>query len=111
MQTSWTLTNAFSDEIVTNLAKQLTIPNVLARVLLNRGIDSFDQAKSYFRADIEHLYDPFIMADMEKAVTFIVDALQNKRKILIYGDYDVDGTTSTAMLILFFRQLDRKSVV
>ena len=105
MQTSWTLTNAFSDEIVTNLAKQLTIPNVLARVLLNRGIDSFDQAKSYFRADIEHLYDPFIMADMEKAVTFIVDALQNKRKILIYGDYDVDGTTSTAMLILFFRQL------
>lgn len=105
MHTSWKISNAFSDETVTHLASQLSIPKIFSRVLLNRGIETFDDAKNYFRADLDDLYDPFLMADMDKAVECAIDALQSKKKILIYGDYDVDGTTSTAMLILFFRQL------
>lgn len=105
MENKWTITHAVSEEAVARLASQLSLPKILARVLLNRGIETFDDARNYFRAGLEGLYDPFLMADMDKAVACTLDALRNKKKILIYGDYDVDGATSTAMLMLFFRQL------
>ncbi|MNV27600.1 Single-stranded-DNA-specific exonuclease RecJ [compost metagenome] len=77
---------------------------MLAELLVNRGIGSFDEAKQFFRPQLSDLHDPFLMKDMEKAISRIIQAIGNKEKILIYGDYDVDGTTAVAVVYSFFRE-------
>ncbi|MBC7390148.1 MAG: single-stranded-DNA-specific exonuclease RecJ [Opitutaceae bacterium] len=86
---------------VMDLAKSLNVNQYLATILVQRGIQNFDQAKAFFRPDISELHDPFLMKDMQKAIDRIVYAIENKEKILIYGDYDVDGTTSVALVYDF----------
>jgi len=86
------------------LAQQLTIDHTLAQILVQRGVDSFDKARDFFRPQLAELHDPFLMKDMDKAVERINTALINNEKILIYGDYDVDGTTSVALIYSFFSQ-------
>lgn len=105
MELQWITENTFPEETISALANQLNLPPILARILYNRGIETFDDAKIFFRAGIESLHDPFLMADMEAAVDCVISALEAKKKVLIYGDYDVDGTTSTAVLIRFFQQI------
>lgn len=83
------------------LAQQLNIHTSLAQILVQRGVDSFDKAKDYFRPQMAHLHDPFLMKDMDKAIERIDRALAINEKILIYGDYDVDGTTSVALAYSF----------
>ncbi len=86
---------------IQELAKTLNVNQHLATVLLQRGIENFDQAKAYFRPALSELHDPFLMKDMQKAVDRIVFAIENKEKVLIYGDYDVDGTTSVSLVYDF----------
>ncbi|MBO9674550.1 MAG: single-stranded-DNA-specific exonuclease RecJ [Sphingobacteriaceae bacterium] len=105
MEKRWVLTSDFNDDTVAKIAEQLNIDRSLAQILVQRNICDFDQAKDFFRPDLDHLHDPFLMKDMDVAIARIETALANHEKILIYGDYDVDGTTSVALAFSFFSQL------
>lgn len=83
------------------LRSDLNVPGVIAQLLAQRKISSFEEAKTFFRPSLDDLHDPFIMADLEKAADRIMLALQNEQRILVYGDYDVDGTTAVALVYTF----------
>lgn len=87
------------------LSEELTISPSLVSVLVNRGIDTFDKAKKYFRPSTAHLHDPFLMDGMHLAVDRLLSARTKKEKILVYGDYDVDGTNGAGMLYLYFKEI------
>ena len=106
MQYRWVYRSAPESHLVEELATSLNnLPLSLSRVLAMRGVDTFDKAKDYFRPSIERLHDPFQMLGMQQAVDRLIAAKQRSEKIMVYGDYDVDGTTSTAMMTLFLRSL------
>ncbi|MDZ7261515.1 MAG: single-stranded-DNA-specific exonuclease RecJ [candidate division KSB1 bacterium] len=105
MNQKWLLLDEYSAERVESFAKQLNVPRIIAKILLNRGISDYDNAKNFFRPNLDLLHDPFLMKDMEEAVSRVCRALKNREKILIYGDYDVDGITAVSMLYLVFRDL------
>lgn len=105
MEYTWVLDHHHDEEEVDNLAKELGIPTLLSRILLNRGICGFEKARTYFRPDLEQLYDPFLMRDMDKAVERLHHALRNGEKILIFGDYDVDGVSGCSLLYLVLSSL------
>jgi len=86
------------------LAEELGVSPVLAQLLIQRGITTFEEAKKFFRPQLSDLHDPFLMKDMDKAVNRLNQAIANKEKILIYGDYDVDGATAVALVYRFLRQ-------
>lgn len=86
------------------LAEELSISPVLAQLLVQRDIHTYDDARSFFRPDLANLHDPFLMADMDKAVERLTKAMRHNEKILIYGDYDVDGTTSVSLVYKFLQQ-------
>jgi single-stranded-DNA-specific exonuclease len=104
MKKRWVQAPAADKEITQALAQQLNIDKTLAEILVQRGIHNFEEAKDFFRPKMEDLHDPFLMKDMEKAIRRIDVALQENERILIYGDYDVDGTTSVALAYSFFSQ-------
>ncbi|MEI7670335.1 MAG: single-stranded-DNA-specific exonuclease RecJ, partial [Pseudomonadota bacterium] len=88
-----------------NLLKdELKIHPVLCNLLAQRNISTYQEAKDFFRPSLDHLHDPFLMKDMDKAIERIQQAMTNKEKILIYGDYDVDGTTAVALVFSFIQQ-------
>lgn len=90
------------DELkVSALSAELNVSKVVAELLVQRGIFTFEEARSFFRPDLNGLHDPFLMKDMEVAVVRIIKAIENKEKILVYGDYDVDGTTAVALVYTF----------
>ena len=101
----WTLKQDPNEEVVYKLSKELSIDKTLARLLAQRGISSFGEAKKFFRPDLDELHDPFLMKDMNLAVDRIEKAISKEESILIYGDYDVDGTTSVSLLYSFFQTL------
>ena len=105
MDLKWVLRNDTPHLEIETLANELTISPAIARVLLNRGIADFDAARAFFRAGVMDLHDPFLFRDMDIAVTRIDQAIKNNEKIMIYGDYDVDGTTSVSMLVRIFRDI------
>jgi single-stranded-DNA-specific exonuclease len=86
---------------VENLTKTLGISNTVATVLVNRGIDGFESASLFLQAKLKGLFDPFLLKDSEKAAEIIITAIKNHKKIVIYGDYDVDGITSTLIMYKF----------
>jgi single-stranded-DNA-specific exonuclease RecJ len=92
-------------DIRNQLAEQLNIDTVLAQLLVQREITDFDNARAFFRPDLRQLHDPFLMADMDKAVKRLEKALENNEKILVYGDYDVDGTTSVSLVYSFLKKI------
>jgi single-stranded-DNA-specific exonuclease len=102
----WVITEQPDKEALNNLMEKLQIPKIVARILMNRGINTYEEAKYFFRADWENLYDPHLMKDMDLAVDRIIDALNKKERIFVYGDYDVDGITAVSMLYLFLKKLD-----
>jgi len=104
MHKKWVLKKEPDPETETKLADELNISRLLSRLLLQRGISSFKKAKDFFRPALESLHDPFKMKDMNRAVERIEEAIQNNQKIMIYGDYDVDGTTSVAMVYSFLKK-------
>lgn len=96
---------AADEEKVNRLQQSITINKALCKILVQRGIDTYDKAKDYFRPQLSHLHDPWLMKDMDKAVERILLAVDKKEKILVFGDYDVDGTTSVACMYKFLENL------
>lgn len=105
MNLKWIVQNDIDYETVENFSKLLNVPKIISQILLNRGIDTFDKAKLFFRGNLEHLHDPFLLPDMDQAVARIIRAIRQQEKILIYGDYDVDGITAVSLLYLLLRKL------
>ena len=99
----WNLKPKPAEAIVDTLANQLNVDPILASLLIQRGVENFEQAKKFFRPTLQDLHDPFMMKDMDIAVARIEKALQNDENILVYGDYDVDGTTSVALVSSFLK--------
>lgn len=100
----WTLKPEPNEEEVEKLTKELGIDKVLSRLLVQRGIKTFDEAKEFFRPSLDNLHDPFLMKDMNLAVERIEKAIELKERILIYGDYDVDGTTAVSLLYSYIKE-------
>ena len=103
MEKRWNILKA-DPAIVATLQEQLKISPILCELLVQRGIVDFEAAKKFFRPQIEHLHSPWLMKDMRKAVERIQLAFEKEEKILVYGDYDVDGTTSVATLYQFLKE-------
>lgn len=99
----WTI-SPVDDTKATTLSRELQVKNVYGRLLVSRGIESFEEAEAFFLPDLNRLHDPFLMKDMQRAVCRIDDATRNREKILVYGDYDVDGTAAVAVVFSFLRE-------
>ena len=99
----WTFKPEPNPKKVALLAKSLSVDKTIAKVLVQRGIETFAEAKAFFRPSLNDLHDPYLMKDMNKAVIRIEKALKSKENILVYGDYDVDGTTSVALLSKYLK--------
>ena len=103
MQKKWVYKPLPPDRQVESLSKALNIDRNLATILIQRGMDSYQKAKEFFRPSLTQLHDPFLMKDMEVAVARLLQAISSGEKILVYGDYDVDGTTAVAMVYDFLK--------
>jgi single-stranded-DNA-specific exonuclease len=108
MQKYWKIKESGNRGLIEKLVTELNINHVLANLLVQRNITSFEQAKSFFRPSFDDLHDPFLMKDMDKAIDRLDKAIINNEKILIYGDYDVDGTTSVALVYTYLRKIYNK---
>jgi len=104
MTKRWKIEESAPAEIAERLVKEVKVSPVVANLLYQRGVTNYDEAKLFFRPQLEHLHDPFLMKDMDKAITRIEKAISSGEKILVYGDYDVDGTTSVALIYSFLKQ-------
>ncbi len=104
MQKRWKILSA--DETLTSaLQESLKINRTLCSILVQRGLTDFEKSKHYFRPQLSDLHDPWLMKDMRKAVTRIIEAFEHSEKILVFGDYDVDGTTSVASMFQFLQNI------
>ncbi|MCK6614114.1 MAG: single-stranded-DNA-specific exonuclease RecJ [Ignavibacteriaceae bacterium] len=101
----WKILEPDNQKDVLHLSEALNIPQSLARLLVMRNIRTFDEAKRFFRPDLSYLHDPFLMDGMEAATGRVIHAVTHNEKILVYGDYDVDGTCSTALMYMFLKEL------
>lgn len=105
MEKNWKIRQSGSKIQVQQLSQALNIHEVLASLLIQRGIKTIPDAKAFFEPKLENLHDPFLMKDMDKAIARLNKAIKNQEKILVYGDYDVDGTTSVALVYSFLRDI------
>ena len=101
----WVVKPQGNPEAVAAMAAATGISPVLANLLVQRGIDTLEKAKKFFNPQLSDLHDPFLMKDMDKAVERVERAVRNREKIMVYGDYDVDGTTAVALVYKFLRQI------
>jgi single-stranded-DNA-specific exonuclease len=99
----WKIKPIPSEEKVKFLAKELKVDDFVAKILVQRDIDTFELAKKFFRPTLQDLHDPYLMEDMDKAVKRIELAIQNSENILIFGDYDVDGTTAVSLVSSYLK--------
>jgi single-stranded-DNA-specific exonuclease len=99
----WTLKSKPQEQKVTQLAQALNVADFVATLLVQRGIETFEDAKNFFRPSLDHLHDPFLMKDMDKAVARIELAIANQENILVFGDYDVDGTTAVSLVSSYLK--------
>lgn len=99
----WTLKPKPLEDKIKNLAQALKVEDFVATLLVQRGIETFDDAKNFFRPTLDHLHDPFLMKDMDKAVARIEFAIANHENILVFGDYDVDGTTAVSLVSSYLK--------
>ena len=103
----FTLTNRQKDQ-KEQIAKDLGIYPVLAQLLVQRGVENTHEARCFFHPRLTDLHNPFLMRDMDKAVERLNDALRMRESILIYGDYDVDGTTAVSLVYKYLRQFHQE---
>ena len=103
MQKRWKVLQA-DEQKVADLQRALNVSKVICKILVQRNIETFDQAKEFFRPQLSMLHDPWLMKDMDKAVQRILAAFIAREKILVFGDYDVDGTTSVACMYRFLQK-------
>jgi single-stranded-DNA-specific exonuclease len=99
----WTIKPKPAEEQIKNLAQALNVDDFVATLLVQRGIETFEDAKHFFRPSLDHLHDPFLMKDMDKAVARIEVAIANQENILVFGDYDVDGTTAVSLVSSYLK--------
>lgn len=99
----WTLKPQPDSQKVTQLAQALNVEEFVATLLVQRGIETFEEARDFFRPKLEHLHNPYLMKDMDKAVARIELAIANQEKILVFGDYDVDGTTAVSLVSSYLK--------
>ena len=99
----WTLKPKPSQDKIKHLAQALNVEDFVATLLIQRGIETFEDAKNFFRPSLEHLHDPYLMKDMDKAVARIELAIENQENILVFGDYDVDGTTAVSLVSSYLK--------
>lgn len=104
MDKRWLLKEIPAHEQIEQLSKAININSYLSAILLQRGITDFESARKFFRPSLEELHDPFLMKGMDNAVARLKKAMDANEKILIYGDYDVDGTTSVALVYSYLRR-------
>lgn len=104
MSFRWVFTQPEQAEAISNLMEVLNVPESIARLLAIRGISSFEDAKQFFRPTLNELHDPFLMKDMDRASERLSLAIRSNEKVLVYGDYDVDGTTATAIMYSFLKE-------
>lgn len=105
MKKNWNIKDNSTEETVSSLKELLNVDRIIASLLFQRKITGFDEAKQFFRPELSQLHDPFLMRDMDVAIARIEKAIDNNEKILIFGDYDVDGTTSVALVYSFFKNI------
>ena len=105
MEKRWSINSSAEEKVVNQLAEELKIDKVLASLLVQRDIKTYDDAKKFFRPSLDHLHDPFLMKDMDIAIARLEKAISNKEKILVFGDYDVDGTTAVSLVYSFLKSL------
>jgi single-stranded-DNA-specific exonuclease len=103
MDKNWVIRQPGDQHEVQHLVDVLNVERPIANLLVQRGIKTFEQAKAFFRPDLTDLHDPFLMKDMDKAIKRLETAIINKEKVMVYGDYDVDGTTSVALIYTFLK--------
>ena len=111
METRWIIAQDVDKQLVKGLSESLGIDEKLAILLVQRGITNYDEAKDFFRPSLDHLHDPFLMKDMDRAVDRLQKAITDGEKILIYGDYDVDGTTAVALIYTYLKNLVNKKKI
>lgn len=104
MEKRWIVKQQGDGEIIERLCRELNISIPVATLLTQRGITTFEEARAFFRPELSHLHDPFLMKDMDKAVDRVEKAIEAGEKIMIYGDYDVDGTSAVALVYSFLQQ-------
>ena len=104
----WVLKEEVDPEKVNTIAAEVGIDKVLAQLLVRRGVETFEQARGFFRPSLDRLHDPFLMKDMDAAVSRLRRAIESSEKILVYGDYDVDGTTAVSLVYSFIRPFTSK---
>ena len=103
-QHRWIVADPPDAGVVATLAKDINVPESIAKILVYRGIMDYDRAKEYFRPSLSQLHDPFTLDGMEVAVQRVLNAIEKKERMFVFGDYDVDGTNGAAMLYLFLRE-------
>ena len=102
---NWIIEENNDVETIDTLSKELNVDPVISSMLVNRGVRTFDQAKDFFRPNLSQLHDPFLMKDMTLAVDRILKAINEGESIMIFGDYDVDGTCSVALLSTYIKEI------
>lgn len=107
----WSLLNDFDSEKVNTFASEINVPVSLSKILISRGIDNSADARKFFIPKMEMLHDPFLMKDLDKAVDRLIDVINNKERILVFGDYDVDGTSGVSMFYMFLKHLSVPNLV
>ncbi|UBM62522.1 single-stranded-DNA-specific exonuclease RecJ [Candidatus Sulfidibacterium hydrothermale] len=108
MEKRWVVKEEADRQMVMRLAEALDISPKLTNLLVQRGVTTFDEAKSFFRPSLDALHDPFLMKDMDKAVDRILQAISRNENIMVYGDYDVDGTTAVSLVYSFLKNIHKR---
>jgi single-stranded-DNA-specific exonuclease len=105
MEKNWIQKETSNTSNAARLSNELNVEPIVSHLLVQRGVETFDEARQFFRPDLNNLHDPFLMTDMHAAVNRLSDALHHQENILIYGDYDVDGTTAVALVYSFLKDI------
>lgn len=103
----WILRKDYDIEVVNKLAESLGVDKIIATLLVERGVTTFEEARCFFRPSLDQLHDPFLMKDMDRAIARINEAVRRRERIMIYGDYDVDGTSAVALVYSYIQSFHR----
>ena len=103
----WIINKDYDLETVDKLAASLGVDRIIATLLVERGITTFEEARRFFRPGLDQINDPFLMKGMREAIDRINEAIRKQERIMVYGDYDVDGTSAVALVYSYFKELDR----
>lgn len=103
----WILKEGYDKELVRKLSEEIGVDEIIATLLVERGISTFEEARCFFRPSLDQLHDPFAMKDMDRAIARINEAVRRRERILVYGDYDVDGTSAVALVYSYLQTFHR----